>query len=102
VCRGFGTAGGETGSNAGSRFRWIGLSRRRATSRQRYLFDDVPVSRRHAECRWENDELHVVDMGSLNDTYVNRAKFTSASFAWFCEVSAAPTAKSSEALACRQ
>ena len=29
------------------------------------------MSRRHAEFRWQNDELHIVDVGSLNGTYVN-------------------------------
>jgi pSer/pThr/pTyr-binding forkhead associated (FHA) protein len=65
----------KRGSNAGSRF----LLDRPVTSAGRHpasdiFLDDVPVSRRHAECRWENDELHVVDMGSLNDTYVNRGE----------------------------
>jgi len=36
------------------------------------------VSRRHAEFRWENDEFHVVDVGSLNSTYVNREPVDSA------------------------
>src|SRR6188472_4298768 len=36
------------------------------------FLDDITVSRRHAEFRRENDELHVVDVGSLNGTYVNR------------------------------
>ena len=35
------------------------------------FLDDVTVSRRHAEFRWQNDELHIVDVGSLNGTYVN-------------------------------
>ncbi len=35
------------------------------------LLDDVRVSRRHAELRWTNDELRVVDVGSLNGSYVN-------------------------------
>jgi pSer/pThr/pTyr-binding forkhead associated (FHA) protein len=30
------------------------------------------VSRRHAEFRREDDEFKVVDVGSLNGTYVNR------------------------------
>ena len=29
------------------------------------------MSRRHAEFRWQNDELHIVDVGSRNGTYVN-------------------------------
>ena len=75
VVEGFGTAGGETGFQrrialpAGSACHVGG--RHPASD---IFLDDVPVSRRHAECRWENDELHVVDMGSLNDTYVNRGE----------------------------
>ncbi len=35
------------------------------------FLDDVTVSRRHAELRWANGELRVVDVGSLNGSYVN-------------------------------
>jgi pSer/pThr/pTyr-binding forkhead associated (FHA) protein len=35
------------------------------------LLDDVIVSRRHTELRWANGELRVVDVGSLNGSYVN-------------------------------
>jgi pSer/pThr/pTyr-binding forkhead associated (FHA) protein len=38
----------------------------------------VTVSRRHAEFRRESDEFHVVDVGSLNGTYVNREPVDSA------------------------
>jgi hypothetical protein len=63
----------KRGPNAGSRF----LLDRPITSAGRHpgsdvVLDDITVSRQHAEFRWENDELHVVDVGSLNDTYVNR------------------------------
>jgi len=34
--------------------------------------DDVTVSRRHAEFQLQGSEFHVVDVGSLNGTYVNR------------------------------
>lgn len=34
--------------------------------------DDITVSRRHAEFRRENGKFHVVDLGSLNKTYLNR------------------------------
>jgi hypothetical protein len=38
------------------------------------FLDDVTVSRRHAEFRvTENNDVQVVDVGSLNGTYVNRA-----------------------------
>jgi hypothetical protein len=42
------------------------------------FLDDVTVSRRHAEFRLETDEFHVVDVGSLNGTYVNREPVDSA------------------------
>ena len=61
------------GPNAGSRF----LLDRSTASGGRdpdsvvYL-DDVTASRRHAEFRREGGEFVVVDVGSLNGTYVNR------------------------------
>jgi pSer/pThr/pTyr-binding forkhead associated (FHA) protein len=36
------------------------------------FLDDITVSRRHAEFRRENGKFHVVDLGSLNRTYLNR------------------------------
>lgn len=36
------------------------------------FLDDITVSRRHAEFRWLEGEYWVVDVGSLNGTYVNR------------------------------
>lgn len=61
------------GAGAGSRF----LLDRSVMSVGRHLgsdicLDDVTVSSRHAEFHWNNDELRVVDMGSLNGIYVNR------------------------------
>ena len=69
----------KRGPNAGSRF----LLDQPVTSAGRHpgsdiFLDDVTVSRRHAEFRWENDEFHVVDVGSLNGTYVNREPAQSA------------------------
>jgi pSer/pThr/pTyr-binding forkhead associated (FHA) protein len=62
----------KRGPNAGSRF----LLDRPVTSMGRHpnsdvFLDDITVSRRHADLRWENDELQIVDTGSLNGTYVN-------------------------------
>lgn len=37
------------------------------------FFDDITVSRHHAEFRRTEDGVLVVDLGSLNGTYVNRA-----------------------------
>lgn len=63
----------KRGPNAGSRF----LLDRETTNAGRHpdsdiFLDDVTVSRRHAEFRREGDDFVVVDVGSLNGTYVNR------------------------------
>jgi pSer/pThr/pTyr-binding forkhead associated (FHA) protein len=63
----------KRGPNAGSRF----LLDQPTTSAGRHpdsdiFLDDVTVSRRHAEFRVEAGEFQVVDVGSLNGTYVNR------------------------------
>ena len=44
----------------------------------RGMLDDVTVSRRHAEFRREDGTFRVVDVGSLNGTYVNREPVDSA------------------------
>ena len=72
----------KRGPNAGARF----LLDRPITSAGRHsssdiILDDVTVSGRHAEFRWANDELHVVDVGSLYGTYVNREWVESATLA---------------------
>ncbi len=63
----------KRGPNAGSRF----LLDRKVTTAGRHpdsdiFLDDVTVSRRHAEFRSDGNEFIVVDVGSLNGTYVNR------------------------------
>ncbi|MPY81482.1 MAG: FHA domain-containing protein [Actinophytocola sp.] len=64
----------KRGPNAGSRF----LLDREITSAGRHpdsdiFLDDVTVSRRHVEFhRGEDGEFVVIDVGSLNGTYVNR------------------------------
>ena len=63
----------KRGSNAGSRF----VLDRATTTAGRHpnsniFLDDVTVSRRHAEFRCVSGEFQVVDVGSLNGTYVNR------------------------------
>jgi len=65
----------KRGPNAGSRF----LLDRDTTSAGRHpdsdiFLDDVTVSRRHAEFRRESGEFVVIDVGSLNGTYVNRER----------------------------
>lgn len=69
----------KRGPNAGSRF----LLDQPVTSAGRHpdsdiFLDDVTVSRRHAEFRLEGSEFQVVDVGSLNGTYVNREPVDSA------------------------
>ncbi|WP_182347404.1 oxoglutarate dehydrogenase inhibitor Odhl [Tomitella gaofuii] len=72
----------KRGPNAGSRF----LLDQDATSAGRHpssdiFLDDVTVSRRHAEFRKHGDGYQVVDVGSLNGTYVNREPVDSAALA---------------------
>jgi pSer/pThr/pTyr-binding forkhead associated (FHA) protein len=61
------------GPNAGSRF----LLDQATTTAGRHpnsdiFLDDITVSRRHAQFRCVRGEFQVVDVGSLNRTYVNR------------------------------
>lgn len=72
----------KRGPNAGARF----VLDRPITSAGRHsgsdiVLDDVTVSERHAVFRWENDQLHVVDVGSLDATCVNRELVKSATLA---------------------
>lgn len=69
----------KRGPNAGSRF----LLDQPVTSAGRYpgsdvFLDDITVSRRHAEFQLEACEFRVIDVGSLNGTYVNRKPVDSA------------------------
>ncbi|MFZ1178837.1 MAG: FHA domain-containing protein [Mycobacterium sp.] len=69
----------KRGPNAGARF----LLDQSVTSAGRHpgsdiFLDDVTVSRRHAEFRRENGEFRVVDLDSLNGTYLNREPVQSA------------------------
>jgi FHA domain len=62
----------KRGPNAGSQFRLD----QPVTSAGRHLannivVDDITVSRRHAEFLYERGEFRVLDVGSLNGTYVN-------------------------------
>ena len=72
----------KRGPNAGSRF----LLDQEVTSAGRHpesdiFLDDVTVSRRHAEFRRSEEGYEVVDVGSLNGTYVNRAPKNTSSLA---------------------
>ena len=69
----------KRGPNAGSRF----LLDRSTTSAGRHpdsdiFLDDVTVSRRHVEFRLENGQFLLVDLDSLNNTYVNHEPIASA------------------------
>ena len=50
------------------------------------FLDDVTVSRRHAEFRPRDGQWEVVDVGSLNGSYVNRRRIDSAVLAGGDEV----------------
>ena len=73
----------KRGPNAGSRL----VLNKPITSAGRHpdsdiFLDDVTVSRRHAEFRMtENSHVQVVDIGSLNGTYVNREPVDSTTLA---------------------
>ena len=63
----------KRGPNAGARF----LLDQETTTAGRHpesdiFLDDATVSRRHAEFRLNDGTFEVVDVGSLNGTYVNR------------------------------
>ena len=79
LARGAGMLVVKRGPNAGSQFRLdqpvMSASRHPASD---IFLDDITVSRRHAEFRTESDEFHVVDLGSLNKTCVNRESIDSA------------------------
>jgi pSer/pThr/pTyr-binding forkhead associated (FHA) protein len=67
------------GPNAGSRF----LLDQPVTSAGRHpdsdiFLDDITVSRRHAEFQRKQGQFRVIDVGSLNGTYVNRQPVDSA------------------------
>ncbi len=69
----------KRGPNAGSRFLLDQPVTRAGRHPGSELFlDDVTVSRRHAEFRRNNGQFQLVDIGSLNGTYVNRQLVQSA------------------------
>jgi pSer/pThr/pTyr-binding forkhead associated (FHA) protein len=64
----------KRGPNAGTRF----VMTKEVTTTGRHpesdiFLDDITVSRRHAEIR-KNAGFRIVDMGSLNGTYVNKLR----------------------------
>lgn len=67
------------GPNAGTRFPLDQEITTAGRDRRSDLFlDDVTVSRHHAEFHWDSGELRIVDVGSLNGTYVNGQRIDSA------------------------
>ena len=67
------------GPNAGSRFVLDeGTTAAGRSEDGAILLDDVTVSRRHAEFTRTGDQVIVRDVGSLNGTYVNRARIEQA------------------------
>jgi hypothetical protein len=79
LARGLGMLVVKRGPNAGSRF----LLDQPVMSAGRHpasdiFLDDITVSRMHAEFRNENGKFRVVDIGSLNNTYLNREPVDSA------------------------
>jgi pSer/pThr/pTyr-binding forkhead associated (FHA) protein len=67
------------GPNAGARFLLDQATRTAGRHRNSDIFlDDVTVSRQHAEFRCVSGEFQVVDIGSLNGTYLNRQPVDSA------------------------
>jgi len=69
----------KRGPNTGARFLLGQVPTTAGRDRDSDIFlDDVTVSRRHAEFRPVGGEFQVVDIGSLNGTYVNREPVGSA------------------------
>ena len=69
----------KRGPNAGSRFPLHqAVTSAGRDPRSDIFLDEVTVSRRHAEFRSERGELQVVDIDSLNGTYVNGQPIDSA------------------------
>ena len=68
----------KRGPNAGTRF----VLTKDVTDAGRHpesdiFLDDITVSRRHAEIRREDGDYSIIDMGSLNGTYVNKMRVES-------------------------
>jgi pSer/pThr/pTyr-binding forkhead associated (FHA) protein len=69
----------KRGPNAGARFPLHqAVTTAGRDPRSDIFLDEVTVSRRHAEFRSDRGELQIVDLGSLNGTYVNRQLIDSA------------------------
>ena len=75
ACLVFRSGGGRAGETFPLRADRITIGRHPDAS---IFLDDVTVSRRHAEFRLDGNDFQVVDVGSLNGTYVNREPVDSA------------------------
>ena len=68
----------KRGAKAGARYSVDAASTTIGRHPESDIFlDDVTVSRRHAEVRRDADAVSIVDVGSLNGTYLNRARIDS-------------------------
>jgi pSer/pThr/pTyr-binding forkhead associated (FHA) protein len=72
----------KRGPSAGTRF----VIAKDITSAGRHpesdiFLDDITVSRRHAEIRRDDSAFRIIDMGSLNGTYVNKLRVEEADLA---------------------
>jgi pSer/pThr/pTyr-binding forkhead associated (FHA) protein len=69
----------KRGPNAGARFLLDQATTTAGRQPNSEIFlDDITVSRRHAQFRCLTGEFQVVDVGSLNGTYLNREPVESA------------------------
>jgi pSer/pThr/pTyr-binding forkhead associated (FHA) protein len=69
----------KRGPDVGSQFRLKGpVTVAGRHPRSDIFLDELTVSRHHAEFRLENGQFRIVDLGSLNGTYVNREPVESA------------------------
>lgn len=65
----------KRGPNAGTRFVLTKVVTTAGRHPESDVFlDDITVSRRHAEIRKDDSDFRIVDMGSLNGTYVNKLR----------------------------
>jgi pSer/pThr/pTyr-binding forkhead associated (FHA) protein len=70
------------GPNEGSKYSLVAEVTRAGRHPDSDIFlDDITVSRRHAEIVRRVDGFHVIDVGSLNGTYVNRDRVEEAQLA---------------------
>lgn len=65
----------RSGAQSGARFTLVGQSTRLGRHPDSEIsLDDITVSRRHAEIRFQNGRYELFDAGSLNGTYLNQQR----------------------------